>query len=33
VKLLEQRDDLGAAIKPRLFAANAAKLYGLELPS
>ncbi len=33
VKILEQRQDLAETIKPRLFAQNAASLYGLELPS
>lgn len=32
VKILEEREDLPEAIKAPLFATNAAKLYGLELP-
>ena len=33
VKLLEERGDVGEAIKPNLFSRNAARLYGLEVPS
>ena len=32
VRLLEERTDLGESIKPALFAGNAARLYGLDVP-
>jgi predicted TIM-barrel fold metal-dependent hydrolase len=32
VKILEAREDIAERHKPRLFAANAARLYGLEIP-
>lgn len=33
VSILEGRDDLSEPVKQRLFAANAAKLYGFEVPA
>jgi predicted TIM-barrel fold metal-dependent hydrolase len=33
VKILEEREDIPKAIRPELFAGNAAKLYNLEVPS
>ena len=33
VRILEERSDLDEAIKPQLFAGNAAALYGLEVPA
>ena len=33
VRILEERDDLSEPVKQRLFASNAARLYGLELPA